>query len=84
VVEPLPFGRGERERFALADPCGEAVNRLAGLRDLLDDRACPAHGGDGRGRQRRGLTMPGGRDDLVTVRSLPFSTIVIDCSPIYN
>jgi hypothetical protein len=32
--------------------------------NLVDHRARLAHGGDGRGRQRDGLTMPGGRDDL--------------------
>jgi hypothetical protein len=38
--------------------------RLALAQHLLDDRARPAHGGDGLGRQRDRLTMPGGRDDL--------------------
>ena len=30
----------------------------------MGQRARLAHGGDGRGRQRDGLTMPGDRDDL--------------------
>jgi hypothetical protein len=64
VVEPLAFGLLEQERLALADPRGQAVYRLAALQCLLHDRACLAHSGDGRGCQRDGLTMPGGRDDL--------------------
>ena len=64
MVEPVPFALLEQERLALADPCGQAVYRLAALQCLLHDRACLAHGGDGRGRKRDGLSMPGGRDDL--------------------
>ena len=35
-----------------------------GAENLLDHHARLAHGRDGRGRQRDGLTVPGDRDDL--------------------
>ena len=64
VVEPLAFGRVEQVRLTLADPRGQAVHRLAGGENILDDRAGLAHADDRLRRQRDGFTVPGGRHDL--------------------
>jgi hypothetical protein len=64
MVEPQPFGRVEQVRLALTDPRGQAVYRLAGREDVLDDRAGPAHAGDRLRGQRDRLAVPGHRHDL--------------------
>jgi len=64
LVKPLPFGRVEQERLALADAGGQAVDRRAGPQDVLDYRAGLTHGGDGLGSQPDGLAVPGGRHHL--------------------